>query len=290
MEINGVFEGGGVRGIALAGAAAGALDNGYTFHRTVGTSAGALVAALLAAGYNADELEREVTGMDWPGLLDPVPGAQIPLIGQHIALALHRGINRTRRLEAVWRKLLLHKGVRTFRDLRPGSLEVVATDLTHGAGVAFPHCLPGYGIDPDSFPVARSLVMSAAVPFIFTPVVLHDKLADERVVFSDGAMAANYPIGVVAHDRPVFGFRLTPDGDPHIHNNIQGPYSLAKAVLTSGIRARYSLPRTLEGADVVVDVPVRDDLDFSLRTADAERVFLRARLAAHEQFNALATA
>lgn len=101
MEINGVFEGGGVRGIALAGAAAGALDSGYAFHRSVGTSAGALVAALLAAGYDADELEREVTGMDWPGLLDPVPGAQIPLIGQHIALALHKGINRTRRLEAV---------------------------------------------------------------------------------------------------------------------------------------------------------------------------------------------
>jgi len=90
--------------------------------------------------------------------------------------------------------------------------------------------------------------MSAAVPFLFTPVTLHDKLNNERVVFSDGAMAANYPIGVIAHDRPVVGFRLTPDGDPHIHNNIHGPYSLAKAVITSGIRARYSLPRTLEGA------------------------------------------
>ena len=73
MEINAVFEGGGVRGIALAGAAAGALDAGYTFHRTVETSAGALVAALLAAGYDAQELEEQVAGMDWPRLLDPVP-------------------------------------------------------------------------------------------------------------------------------------------------------------------------------------------------------------------------
>ena len=283
MEINAVFEGGGVRGIALAGAAAAALDGGYTFHRTVGTSAGALVAALLVSGFDAVDLEREVAGMDWPGLLDPVPLARVPVVGQHLALVTHRGIHRTRRIEAVWRKLLLRKGVRTYNDLPERALEVVATDLTHGAGVAFPHCLPGYGVDPGSFSVARSLVMSAAVPFLFTPVPLHDTITNERVLFSDGAMAANYPIGVVDHDRPVFGFRLVPDGDPHVHQRIHGPYSLARAVLIAGIRARYSLPRTIEGADLVVDVPVRSDLDFTLTQQQATAVFTRARVAAHEQ-------
>ncbi len=285
MEINAVFEGGGVRGIALAGAAAGAMDAGYTFHRTVGTSAGALVAALLAAGYNARELDEQVAGMDWPSLLDPVPIARVPLVGDHLALLLHRGINRTNRIEAVWRKLLVRKGIRTFGDLRDGSLEVVATDLTHGAGVAFPHCLAGYGIDPNAFPVVRALVMSASVPFLFTPVTLYDERSNERVIFSDGAMAANYPIGVVSHDRPVFGFRLVPDGDAHIHQRITGPYSLAKAVLVSGIRARYSLPRTIEGADLVIDVPVRNDLDFSLSPPAAHTVFARARHAARAQFD-----
>ena len=284
MEINAVFEGGGVRGIALAGAAAGALDAGYTFHKTVGTSAGALVAALLAAGYNARELEEQVAGMDWPGLLDPVPVTRIPIIGDHLALVLHRGVNRTKRIEAVWRKLLVRKGIRTFGDLPDGALEVVATDLTHGAGVAFPHCLPGYGIDPNTFSVARSLIMSAAVPFLFTPVNLFDTLEQEHVLFSDGAMAANYPIGVVSHDRPVFGFRLVPDGDPHVHQHISGPYSLAKAVLVSGVRARYSLPRTIEGADLVIDVPVRSDLDFALPSHEAHEVFTRARLSAKRQF------
>jgi NTE family protein len=222
--------------------------------------------------------------MDWPGLLDPVPVAKVPFIGDHLALLLYRGVNRTKRIEAVWRKMLVRKGIRTFGDLPDGALEVVATDLTHGAGVAFPHCLSGYGIDPDSFSVARSLIMSAAVPFLFTPVTLYDTLAEERVTFSDGAMAANYPIGVVSHDRPVFGFRLVPDGDRHIHQRISGPYSLAKAVLVSGIRARYSLPRTIEGADFVVDVPVRDDLDFTLSTIEAHEVFTRARVSARAQF------
>ncbi len=283
MEINGVFEGGGVRGIALAGAAAATLDRGYQFHRAVGTSAGALVAALVVAGYDADELEEEVAGLNWRRLLHPTPMASLPLLGKHLALMAHKGVNSTDRIETVWARLLARKGVRTFGDLPEGALQVVATDLTHGAGVAFPHCLPGYGHDPESFSVARAVVMSAAVPFLFTPVPLVDTLTGETVLFSDGAMAANYPIGVVEKDRPVFGFRLSPDGDPHLHQSISGPYGLAKAVIVSGIRARYSLPRTIEGADQVISVPVRNDLDFDVTRHHASAAFSRAYAAVYEQ-------
>lgn len=112
---------------------------------------------------------------------------------------------------------------------------------------------------------------------------MRDTLTGERVLFSDGAMAANYPIGVIAKDRPVFGFRLSPDGNPHIHQSIHGPYGLAKAVIASGIRARYSLPRTIEGADKVISVPVRADLDFSVTKSEAKVAFERARAAVLEQ-------
>jgi NTE family protein len=283
MEINGVFEGGGVRGVALAGAAAATLDCGYSFHRAVGTSAGALVAALVVAGYSSQELEEEVAGLNWRRLLHPTPMASLPLVGKHLALMAHKGVNSTDRIEAVWSQLLLRKGVRTFADLPEGALQVVATDLTHGAGVAFPHCLPSYGLDPETFPVARAVVMSAAVPFLFAPVPLRDTLTGEKVLFSDGAMAANYPIGVIAKDRPVFGFRLSPDGDPHVHHSIRGPYGLAKAVIVSGIRARYSLPRTIEGADEVISVPVQDDLDFDATPRHASAAFARAYSAASDQ-------
>ena len=55
-QITGVFEGGGVKGIALAGAAAAAMDDGYVFEQTVGTSAGAMVASLVAAGFGPGDL------------------------------------------------------------------------------------------------------------------------------------------------------------------------------------------------------------------------------------------
>ncbi len=156
MEINGVFEGGCVRGIALAGAAAATLDQGYRFHRAVGTSARALVAAPVVAGCDSGELEEEVAGLNWLRLLHPTPMASLPLLGKLVSLIVNKGVNATTRIEAVWSRLLLRKGIRTFADLPHGSLQVVATDLTHGAGVAFPHCLPGYGIDPSTLSVARA--------------------------------------------------------------------------------------------------------------------------------------
>ncbi|MFQ5948909.1 MAG: patatin-like phospholipase family protein, partial [Acidimicrobiia bacterium] len=240
--VNGVFEGGGIRGIALAGAAAGAMDQGYRFARVAGTSAGALVASLIAAGYEADELSEAVCQVDWPGLLDSVPGRRIPLVGNHLALVLWKGMYHGDRLEEAWRELLARKGVRTFGDLEPGSLRVVVTDVTHQKGVVFPEGLEAYGIEGRRFPVARAVHMSSAVPFVFRPVPLYDLLNGERVFFADGALASNFPVRLVGGERPVLGFRLTDADSDHPHEKIRGPASLARAVVGSGIRAREGLP------------------------------------------------
>ncbi len=52
MKIDGVFEGGGVRGIAHVGAICALAEKGYEWERVAGTSAGSIIAALLAAGYS----------------------------------------------------------------------------------------------------------------------------------------------------------------------------------------------------------------------------------------------
>ncbi|PEO35075.1 patatin-like phospholipase family protein, partial [Bacillus pseudomycoides] len=57
MKIDGVFEGGGVRGIAHVGAICALAKQGYECERVAGTSAGAIIAALLAAGYSCEELK-----------------------------------------------------------------------------------------------------------------------------------------------------------------------------------------------------------------------------------------
>jgi len=49
LKADAVFEGGGVKGIGLVGAVAVAEEKGYHWVNVAGTSAGAIVAALLAA-------------------------------------------------------------------------------------------------------------------------------------------------------------------------------------------------------------------------------------------------
>ena len=64
MWADAVFQGGGVRGIAFVGALEVAETRGYRWKRVAGTSSGAIVAALLAAGYRAEEMKAMLTEMD----------------------------------------------------------------------------------------------------------------------------------------------------------------------------------------------------------------------------------
>lgn len=117
----------------MAGAASAALDAGHRFGRVAGTSAGALVASLIAAGYGASELKESVCSIAWPTLLDPTPWTRLPIIGKHISLMISHGLYQGEQLERVWESLLEAKGVRAFDDLAEGSLKMVATDLTRAA-------------------------------------------------------------------------------------------------------------------------------------------------------------
>ena len=56
MEIDGVFSGGGIKGYALVGAYEVLEANGFSFKRLAGTSAGAIIAAFVAAGYTSKEI------------------------------------------------------------------------------------------------------------------------------------------------------------------------------------------------------------------------------------------
>ena len=56
MEYDLVFEGGGAKGMVFVGAMAEFFSRGHTVGRIMGTSAGAITAALTAAGYNTQEM------------------------------------------------------------------------------------------------------------------------------------------------------------------------------------------------------------------------------------------
>ena len=272
----GVFEGGGIKGIALAGAAAAVLDAGYRFERVAGTSAGALTASLIAADYTADELRRQVARINWPSLLDGVPGLNVPIFGKHIAILRAGGLYRGAQLQRVWGQLLAAKGISTFGDLDPGRLRMVAVDISHERGVVLPDGLEEYGIDASRFPIARAVRMSSAVPFIFKPVELQNRFTGDISLMADGALGSKFPVELVDQrsDAPVFGFRPVDVDDTHHHNEIHGPASLAAAVMTTGMSARETLPRgRFESVHQILVPTKRDSLDFNLTSKQALIMF-----------------
>lgn len=283
MLTTGVFEGGGVRGIALAGAAAAGIDKGYTFDRLVGTSAGAIVSALVVAGYDADELRDIVSRVEWPVL-----GGNRSGFRKNLAMIRRLGFQSGRRLERLLRDLLSEKGVRHFGDIPERSLRVVATDLNHGRGVVFPDVLPSLGYDPAGFSVAKAVLMSASVPFVFEPVRIVDRVNGEELLMADGAMTARFPSQLVPRDGSAIGFRLRLPDESHVHKIINGPVSLATAVIGAGITAREDLPPLCGPLARIVEVVVdQDSLDFEVTPSRARELFDVGYMAADRQLEPL---
>ena len=65
-----VFEGGGVKGIALVGAFSVLEEQGYEPKNMAGASAGAITAVLIAAGYTASELRTIIGELDYDRFKD----------------------------------------------------------------------------------------------------------------------------------------------------------------------------------------------------------------------------
>lgn len=88
-----VFEGGGVRGIAFVGAVSAFEEAGYGWHFLAGTSAGAIIASLLAAGYDADQLRQLMDETDFRRFAIREGMAKIPLLGPPASLFSHLGLH-----------------------------------------------------------------------------------------------------------------------------------------------------------------------------------------------------
>src|SRR5215210_7505303 len=90
-DVDLVFEGGGLKGIALVGAYSVLEERGYRPQNIAGTSAGAIVAALLAAGYTAAELRQTITECDLNSK-DRARKNWLPLFPRIVSILKDRGI------------------------------------------------------------------------------------------------------------------------------------------------------------------------------------------------------
>jgi NTE family protein len=199
-----VFEGGGVKGIGLAGALATLEEREYRPQNIAGTSAGAITAALLAAGYTAEELREIIISLDYRQFQDRAWEDKVPLIERSLSLLLDLGLYEGDRFLAWIRERLEAKGVRTFADLvhdefandprYRSRLQVIASDVTTHELLVLPRDATKLGIEPDKLDVALAVRMSMSIPVFFEPVRIVNAQTGAVHVIVDGGMLSNFPV------------------------------------------------------------------------------------------------
>ena len=277
-RVDAVFEGGGVKGIALIGAAAVVEAAGYQFYNLAGTSAGAIVAALLGAGYTAAELQPILMDLAFTTLLDPATVlSRIPLVGSYLGILTDLGMYKGDAFLHRMREWLAAKGVKTFGDLiLPGETEmryrfkvhVVASDISRGNLVILPDDAPVYGLEPERLEVALAVRMSMSIPYFFTPVTLTNTLGQSCFIV-DGGLLSNFPIELfdtpppAVPAWPTFGFALVsdstdPTADVRVEYHVRGPLTLFAALFHTAVAAHDA--HAMELPDIAARTIRIDDL------------------------------
>lgn len=235
---NGVFEGGGVRGIGHVGAVCRLEQEGIRFVDLAGSSAGAIVAALLAAGYSGRELQQEMETLDYEAFKGKDFLDRLGTVGKALSLLFHFGVYDTDYLEAWVGELIERKQVITFGDVKKlgRKLKITASDLTDRKLLILPDSLEQFGILGDDFPVSRAVAMSASIPIFFEPAVLVDRDGKEHLV-ADGGLLSNYPMWVLEDSqlggrRPTLGFRFSGEQKQENGRNENRKFGLAEYLMS----------------------------------------------------------
>ncbi|MEA2361910.1 MAG: hypothetical protein QOD71_1055 [Thermoleophilaceae bacterium] len=311
-DADGVFEGGAAAPIAIVGALLGAEDTGKVTRwvNLVGSSGGALVAALLAVGYQPRELDDLLRETDLERFLDRGPWG---IFGQAFNLLGHQGMASGKYFTEWLRDRFeerLGKRDPTFADvvdpelvgsLSPTGkyrLRTIASDITSGRMIVFPDDVEQYTdrdgrpFRRDDFPLTDAVRMSMSIPIVFTPQKLHRQEREYYVV--DGRLLSSFPISLFDSPnpkRPTWGF--------HVHGGSGAerlPYRrlsrdlklipLTEAMITAVIEAwdtRYLSPDT---AARTVNIETRDirSNDFKLSAEQREELHRCGYQAALEFF------
>lgn len=216
MKANLVCKGGGIKGIALVGAIACLENEGYEWENLAGTSAGAIVASLLAVGYTSNEIKDILYNIDYTSFKDKNKLQSIPLIGDFLSIFIHKGIHSGNAIENFLHDKFIEKNKTKFKDISingKSKLKMIAADVTRKKLLILPDDLTDYGIDPMNFEISKAVRMSLSIPLYYYPVKIeHD---NNCCFIVDGGLLSNFPIWIFDNDEncdlcslPTFGLNL----------------------------------------------------------------------------------
>jgi NTE family protein len=302
-----VCEGGGVKGIGLAGAYSILDERGYQPQNVAGTSAGAITAALIAAGYSSAELREIIFGLDYRQFEDKGWLDRIPLVGIPLSILIDEGVYEGERFLTWMRELLAAKNIHTFADLRTEwtdpkysfRLQVIASDISARQLLVLPRDAHLLGVEPDELEVALAVRMSMSIPIFFKAVRLENKETNHEHVIVDGGMLSNFPVWLFdcedeeTPDWPTFGMLLV-EPDPkvpitqripkpeHAPHGVRGLVSLVSGMVHTMMEAHDRL--YVEKAQFARTIPIPTlgvgTTEFDLSRQRAQELYDSGRTAA----------
>ena len=253
-----VLGGGGARGIAHIGVLKVLERERIPVHAIAGTSMGAIVGALYAAGYSADELEEVIRAIDWrDALRDGPPRGDLPMARKEETLRvladiemgfgegsfkLPRGVLQGQNLQLLLQRLFLRVGaVRDF-DALPIPFRAVAADIATGEAVVF-----SSGDLPD---VVRA---SMSVPAAFQPIRIDGRL------LVDGGIVDNVPVDV-ARAMGVTHLIVVDVGEPlHGEEELNSPLAITMQMVVVLMKAQTRRQmESLTEADILIHPQLGD--------------------------------
>lgn len=308
MKADLVLEGGGVKGIGLVGAIHVLHEQGYSFPRIAGTSAGAIAGTLAAAyqvaGKPLSEIVEVMRELDYRAFRDGVLLDRFGPPGKAIELMLTQGIYKGEFIVEWLTEQLAETGVSTWGDLRIDDdpdislpdrqryrLVVMASDLSRGQLVRLPWDFHHYGLDPDTQSIVDSVRASMSIPFYYRPITLETgPSGGGHVTLVDGGMLSNFPVD--AFDRtdgkpprwPTFGIKLSARPDSRqIAREILGTADLLLGCLHTLLDAHDAYHLEDEGVTqrtIFVDTGRIKSTDFDIDSTQQQHLYENGRAAA----------
>ncbi|HZW63331.1 MAG TPA: patatin-like phospholipase family protein [Flavobacteriaceae bacterium] len=191
QKIGLVLSGGGAKGLAHIGVLKVIDSLGISVDYVAGTSMGAIIGSLYASGYSGKSLDSIFKTVNFDDIInDNLPRASktfyerentekyiINLPFDNFKIKLPSALSKGQNTYNLLSKLFFEAGVGEDFSKLPIPFFCIATDIETGEGIVL-----------DRGNLAQSVLASGALPSLFQPVVMNDR------ILIDGGVVNNYPI------------------------------------------------------------------------------------------------
>lgn len=192
MKLGLALSGGGIRGIAHAGALKALEDNNIKIDVIGGTSSGALIGSLYALGYTPyyiyilfKRYAKEIAGINSMPIINGIGNY---MMSKKVEIT---GLKTGRSLERTFNDLANRKGVKEIGEIKTMPIVIPAVDIKEAKEYIFTNKVPE-GENSKKYiteiPVGKAVRASSSFPAVFCPCEF------ETHQFMDGGVLDNVPV------------------------------------------------------------------------------------------------